>query len=167
MKKTAAVISVLIIALILATFGQPNGLLARSEPVETLDTSWKAESVLMIGGRPGAPYRGTEWTGEAPILPRITGWLAAAKPVPGPTDVGRHGNPMAIRVKLADGRHIDVEPAYDCDSRNLSTDRILRTCSPAAGEIVISCESGKIRAKSVEMYAWLTEGYKSEKLQQE
>jgi len=119
-------------------------------------------SVKLVGGKPGDELRGTIWTKDAPIIAQMTGWLQAAEPVPGQTEYGRHGYPMAAELTTEHQQKMRVEPAYDCVSVTNPDGSGMKTCTPAENEIVVSRGQEKQRVISPEMYEWLLAGYQYE-----
>jgi hypothetical protein len=124
------------------------------------------ESLQVIGGLPGTKhsplFQYTEEAGKATIT-KIVVWIHSAKPVSGQTELGKHGYPMVISIKLDDGKMISIEPAYDCVSKTNADGSGTKTCTPIKDEIVFSNDTNKIRAKSPELYEWLKESWKLEK----
>ncbi|GIO30707.1 MULTISPECIES: hypothetical protein [Paenibacillus] len=119
-------------------------------------------TVKLVGGKPGDDMRGTTWTKGDPIIAKMAEWLEQAKPIPGQTDYGRHGYPMAAELTTESHQRMRVEPAYDCVSVTYPDGSGIKTCTPAENEIVISRGEEKRRAISPDMFEWLNNGYKHE-----
>lgn len=162
MKWKIRLLIMLISVLLISAFASPKS----EEQLEAMD-SGHVISVQLTGGRPGMPHRNYQWNKNDPVVHKITRWISDAKPVQGQIEYGRHGNPMSVRLTLENGKVIDAEPAFNCVSVTLSDGGGMTTCTPVIGEIMIKSGSSKIRAASLEMYEWLTDGYKDEKYRDE
>ncbi|MCM2999993.1 hypothetical protein M3647_21185 [Paenibacillus cellulositrophicus] len=124
------------------------------------------ESLQVVGGLPATKhsplFQNTEESGKSTIT-KVVGWIHSAEPVSGQTEYGKHGYPMAISIKMDDGKMLSIEPAYDCVTQKNSDGSGSKTCNPIKDEIIYSNDSIKIRAKSPELYEWLKKGWKQEK----
>ncbi|SFS76823.1 hypothetical protein [Paenibacillus sp. BC26] len=122
-------------------------------------------SLQVVGslhGIKGSPiYQTSDVTGKF-MITKVIDWINSSTPVGIQPDYGRHGYPMVLKIKMSDGNIISVVPAYKCESNKLENGNLLKACSNVNDEIVLYNNSGQIRAKSPDLYKWLTGDWKKE-----
>ncbi|AZN39917.1 hypothetical protein [Paenibacillus albus] len=135
----------------------------------TLKQSLKVEDVAslqVVGGLPGTKgsplYQSTNETGKT-IIAKIVSWINTSKPTGVQEEYGKHGYPMVIELKMNDGKFMYVETGYNCVIKSNADGSGSKSCTTVKGEIVLSNDSTKMRAKSPELYEWLKAGWKNEK----
>ncbi|WP_194542764.1 hypothetical protein [Paenibacillus sp. JZ16] len=64
--------------------------------------------------------------------------------------------PLLLKINMINGNLITLEPAYNCKGR------LIKTCTPVDGEIVLTKNKNKIRFTSQELYDWINVGWKYE-----
>lgn len=132
-------------------------------------------SMQVVGGlhgtKPSTLYKISDATGKA-LITKIVGWINSSDPLGTQPEYGRHGYRMLLKIQMNVGKPIYVEPGYKCvtlksppadidisDQTQIDT---MKSCGVLIDEIVLSNASINLRAKSPELYEWLSKGWKTE-----
>jgi hypothetical protein len=122
-------------------------------------------SLQIVGALPGSKssplFRPSDPAGIAAIT-KTAGWINRSSFIRDESQFERHGYPNVLRIVTKDGRQIDAEPAYHCESKKLNDSKTLKTCSNIKDEVLLSNGSARLRLHSSELFDWIIEGWKRE-----
>lgn len=95
---------------------------------------------------------------EEVIINKVVKWINQSSSVEGPTELEQYHTPIAkLRIRIKDGEVIIIEPAYNCIS-----EKQVKNCTIADGEVIYTNNNMKVRLKSLELFDWLLVGWKFE-----
>lgn len=154
--RLLSLLSIVIIAACSSIKAQAIGPIVQVESVSSLQ---------VLGGLPGSKdsplYRPANGA-EIAAITKIAGWINRSSSVRDETQFERHGYPNVLRIVTKDGKQIDAEPAYHCESRKLDDSRTLKTCGIIDDEVLLSDGSTRLRLHSPELFDWIITGWKQE-----
>jgi hypothetical protein len=91
------------------------------------------------------------------------GWLNSSVPTDGPTNFGKHGYPLNLKIIMTNSDSAEVEPAYNCVTQTNADGSSTKTCNVVKREVIFTHDKSSIRLISPELYDWIQEGWKQEK----
>lgn len=95
------------------------------------------------------------------VLLKIATWISQSQPIEGGTArfYSRGIGPTTLTVKLRDGREIGLEPAYDCETKQLTNGGSETKCRHSEGHLILSNDNKRIRVTQPELDKWLIQGW--------
>lgn len=85
------------------------------------------------------------------IIRRVINWINTSSPSEQATELEADKVPLLLKINMINGDLISLEPAYNCKGR------LIKTCTPIDGAIVLTKNKNKIRLTSQELYDWIIE----------
>jgi hypothetical protein len=95
---------------------------------------------------------------EEVIIDKVVNWINTSSSAEGQTEFELKNTPISkLKIRMRNGEVATIKPAYNCIS-----EKQVKKCTIADGEVLYTKNKMKVRLKSLELFDWILVGWKFE-----